>query len=53
MNKFPILDDGLKINKITKSFGKKPIIRDISLYLQKGEIVGLLGPNGAGKTTTF
>ena len=53
MNKFQVLNDGLKINKISKTIGKKPIIRDISLYLQRGEIVGLLGPNGAGKTTTF
>ena len=53
MNKFKVLDDGLMINKISKTLGKKPILRDISLYLQKGEIVGLLGPNGAGKTTTF
>ena len=53
MNKFNILDDGLIINKISKSYGKKPIVRDISLNIQKGEIVGLLGPNGAGKTTTF
>ena len=53
MNKFQILDDGLQINKISKTLGKKLILREISLYLQKGEIVGLLGPNGAGKTTTF
>ena len=53
MNKFQVLDDGLIINKISKTLGKKPILRDISLYLHKGEIVGLLGPNGAGKTTTF
>ena len=53
MNKFQILDNSLKITKISKTIGKKPIIRDISLYLQRGEIVGLLGPNGAGKTTTF
>ena len=53
MNKFQILNDGLKINKISKTIGKKPILRDISLHLKKGEIVGLLGPNGAGKTTTF
>ena len=44
MNKFHILDDGVRINKISKTFGKKQIIRDVSLYLQKGEIVGLLGP---------
>ena len=53
MNKFQILDDSLKIIKISKTIGKKPKIRDISLHLRKGEIVGLLGPNGAGKTTTF
>ena len=53
MNKFQVLNDGLMINKISKTLGKKPILRDISLYLKKGEIVGLLGPNGAGKTTTF
>lgn len=53
MNKFNVLDDGLLINKISKTFDKKPIVRDISLNIQKGEIVGLLGPNGAGKTTIF
>tara|TARA_Y100001970_G_scaffold287923_1_gene413811 strand:+ start:2558 stop:3301 length:744 start_codon:yes stop_codon:yes gene_type:complete len=53
MNKFNLLDDGLIVKKITKTYGKKPIVRDISLNIQRGEIVGLLGPNGAGKTTTF
>ena len=53
MNKFNVLDNGLIVNKISKSYGKKLIVRDISLNIQKGEIVGLLGPNGAGKTTTF
>tara|TARA_B100000408_G_scaffold92182_1_gene70862 strand:- start:2 stop:745 length:744 start_codon:yes stop_codon:yes gene_type:complete len=53
MNKFNVLDNGLIINKISKSFGNKPIVRDLSLNIKKGEIVGLLGPNGAGKTTTF
>ena len=53
MNKFNVLDDGLIVNKISKSFGNKPIVRDLSLNIKKGEIVGLLGPNGAGKTTTF
>ena len=48
-----MLNDGLIINKISKSIGKKPIVRDVTLNIQKGEIVGLLGPNGAGKTTTF
>jgi len=52
-NKFQLLNEGLIINKISKSFGSKQVVREISLKLQKGEIVGLLGPNGAGKTTTF
>ena len=53
MTKFNMLNDGLIINKISKSIGKKPIVKDVNLNIQKGEIVGLLGPNGAGKTTTF
>ena len=53
MNKFSVLDNGLIVNKISKTFEKKTIVRDISLNIQKGEMVGLLGPNGAGKTTIF
>ena len=53
MNKFQLLDDGLIVNKISKTYGNKKVVRDISLSIQRGEIVGLLGPNGAGKTTTF
>ena len=53
MEKFKIINNGLIVNKISKSIGKKPIVRDINLKLSTGEIVGLLGPNGAGKTTTF
>ncbi len=53
MNKFNVLDDGLVINKISKTYGNKDVIRDISISIKRGEIVGLLGPNGAGKTTSF
>ena len=52
-NKFQLLNEGLIINKISKSFGSKQVVREISLTLKRGQIVGLLGPNGAGKTTTF
>ncbi len=52
-NKFNILDDGLSINKVSKTYGNKQVIRDISISIKRNEIVGLLGPNGAGKTTTF
>jgi lipopolysaccharide export system ATP-binding protein len=44
---------GLQINNLGKNYGKRPIIRDVSLSLKRGEAVGLLGPNGAGKTTCF
>jgi lipopolysaccharide export system ATP-binding protein len=44
---------GLEVKKICKSFGHKQVVRNVSLNINKGEIVGLLGPNGAGKTTTF
>ena len=53
MSKFQLLNDGLIVNKISKTYGGKKVVRDISLSIKRGEIVGLLGPNGAGKTTTF
>ncbi|RCX21584.1 ABC-2 type transport system ATP-binding protein [Fontibacillus phaseoli] len=43
----------LQIDHLTKKIGKKTIVDDVSLNLNKGEILGLLGPNGAGKTTTI
>ncbi len=44
---------GLVVLKIAKAFGRRPAVRDVSLYLRRGEVVGMLGPNGAGKTTCF
>ena len=52
-NKFNVLDNGLLINKISKTYGNKQVVRDISISINRREVVGLLGPNGAGKTTTF
>jgi len=51
--KLIINNKGLEINSIGKSFNKRPIVRGVSLKIQKGEAIGLLGPNGAGKTTCF
>lgn len=44
---------GLVASNIGKSYKGRPVLRDISLSVQRGEAVGLLGPNGAGKTTCF
>ncbi|MGI9395982.1 MAG: LPS export ABC transporter ATP-binding protein, partial [Paracoccaceae bacterium] len=39
---------GLKIHGLRKSYRKRVVIRDVSMSLQRGEVVGLLGPNGSG-----
>ena len=52
-NKFDILDNGLLIKKISKTYGNKQVVRNINISIKRREVVGLLGPNGAGKTTTF
>lgn len=44
---------GLQVRNLRKSYRKRPIIRDVSLHLGRGEVVALLGPNGSGKTTCF
>ncbi len=43
----------LRTENLVKDYGKRTVVRDVCLELNKGEIVGLLGPNGAGKTTSF
>jgi lipopolysaccharide export system ATP-binding protein len=44
---------GLRVEGLRKSYRKRPVIRDVSLHLGRGEVVALLGPNGSGKTTCF
>ncbi|MGE0723978.1 MAG: LPS export ABC transporter ATP-binding protein [Alphaproteobacteria bacterium] len=44
---------GLVARNLGKQFKKRPVLRDVSLSLRRGEAIGLLGPNGAGKTTCF
>jgi len=44
---------GLRVSQLRRSFRKRPVIRDVSLSLARGEVVALLGPNGSGKTTCF
>ena len=44
---------GLIASGVGKTYKKRPVVRNVSVQLRRGEAVGLLGPNGAGKTTTF
>ena len=45
--------DGLVASGIGKTYRKRPVVRNVTLNVRRGEAVGLLGPNGAGKTTSF
>ena len=47
------VEPGLQVVGLGKSYRRRPVVRDVSLTLRRGEAVGLLGPNGAGKTTCF
>jgi lipopolysaccharide export system ATP-binding protein len=44
---------GLRVTHLRKSYRKRVVIRDVTLQLDRGEVVALLGPNGSGKTTSF
>jgi lipopolysaccharide export system ATP-binding protein len=45
--------DILETKELTKIYNKAPVVNNISLFIESGEVIGLLGRNGAGKTTTF
>ncbi len=47
------MQSSLVIKNISKSYDTKPVLRDVSLEVSQGQVVGLFGPNGAGKTTCF
>jgi len=49
----PVKVKGLRAEHLARSFGQRKVVSDVSLNVQRGQVVGLLGPNGAGKTTCF
>jgi lipopolysaccharide export system ATP-binding protein len=52
-NKFGIVDKSLKVDHLGKKYSGRPVVRNVSIEVKRGEAVGLFGPNGAGKTTCF
>ena len=48
-----VVSTGLVASGLCKAYKQRPVVREVSLSVQRGEAVGLLGPNGAGKTTLF
>ena len=53
MRQAAVTEEGLAARGVGKTYKKRPVVQDVSLFVRRGEAVGLLGPNGAGKTTTF
>lgn len=47
------MDEILKVQHLSKFYGRKHVVKDVSFEMRSGDITGLLGPNGAGKTTSF
>ena len=45
--------EGVRVEGLAKSYGRRAVVKNVSLSLRRGEVAGLLGPNGAGKTTCF
>ena len=46
-------DTAIEVTGLTKSFGGRAVVRDLSMRVKRGQIYGFLGPNGSGKTTTL
>ncbi|WP_293934353.1 LPS export ABC transporter ATP-binding protein [Iodobacter sp.] len=47
------MSSSLRAEQLEKRYGKRTVVRDVTMEISSGEVVGLLGPNGAGKTTSF
>lgn len=43
----------LTTHRLSKAYGRRPVVVDVDIAMYRGEVLGLLGPNGAGKTTTI